>query len=287
VSTFIAGNDVAKLWRRAIENKEKPILFTQASEFNGFEIGPGMIALIGGAPGAGKTALTMQMVFEMLRLNTSLRVVVCNVELTPATLLDRELSRQSEVNARAIRQRLYGPKEAIAISEGMGRIDSVMDRIAFMQGPFNTVAIANTVNEFGADLVVVDYIQRIADGTTFNDKRSGIDACMAELRRFANDGDLGLIILSAVNRVSGYSSKDFGLHSFRDSSELEFGADTAWGLIGSDDPEDATLKCLKNRFGEIVDIELKFEKHFQRFVKRQADGIPWTGNNSGGSNGDW
>jgi hypothetical protein len=53
------------------------------------------VTLLGGAPGAGKTALSMQWALDALRLTPSLRCVVCNVETPPAVLLDRQLARLS------------------------------------------------------------------------------------------------------------------------------------------------------------------------------------------------
>lgn len=284
MSRFITGSEVAKSWRRAIEDKVKPILFTQPKEFEPFEVGPGLISLIGGAPGQGKTALVMQMVFEMLRLNPSMRACVCNVELAPATLLDRELARLAAVNAKMIRQRAYGQREAIAISESADQIEAVIDRIAFVQSPFNTASIAHTADEFGANLLVIDYIQRITVIGEHGDRRGGIDSAMNELRLFANDGGMGVVVLSAISRsknssgVPGYNPSGISLASFKESSELEFGADSAWILIGGEGPEDATLKCFKNRYGEVSDINLTFEKHFQRFSKREPF-FPeaWTG----------
>lgn len=284
MSRFITGTEVATSWRHAIEHKVKPILFTQPEEFKSLEVGPGLIAIIGGAPGQGKTALVMQMVFEMLRLNPTLRACVCNVELAPATLLDRELSRQAAVNAQMIRHRSYGQREAIAIAEAMDRIESVMGRIAFVQSPFNTASIAHTADEFGANLLVVDYIQRITVIGEHGDRRGGIDSAMNELRLFANDGGMGVVILSAISRsknssgIPGYNPSGISLASFKESSELEFGVDSAWILIGGEGSDDATLKCFKNRWGEVSDINLTFERHFQRFGKRELFlSKEWTG----------
>ena len=42
-------------------------------ELSRIEIGPGLVTLLGGAPGAGKTAFTMQAVVDALRLTPTLR----------------------------------------------------------------------------------------------------------------------------------------------------------------------------------------------------------------------
>jgi len=48
------------------------------------------VTLIAGAR-AGKTALTMQLAIDAVRLTASLRAVVCNIEMPPETLLDGSL----------------------------------------------------------------------------------------------------------------------------------------------------------------------------------------------------
>ena len=47
----------------------------RSGELARLEIGPGLVTLLGGAPGAGKTALTMQLVFEALERTPSLRAL--------------------------------------------------------------------------------------------------------------------------------------------------------------------------------------------------------------------
>jgi len=66
------------------------------------------------------------------------------------------------------------------------------------------------------------------------------------------------------------------LASFRESSELEYGADDAFLLV-REDPETAgpmTLKYVKSRHGEPLDIPLRFFGATQRFDRAddQADG---------------
>jgi replicative DNA helicase len=66
---------------------------------------------------------------------------------------------------------------------------------------------------------------------------------------------------------SSYAGEGLNLASFRESSELEFGADDAFIL--TPDGEDAgtvTLRHLKSRHGEAKDIALAFDGKLQRFT---------------------
>jgi replicative DNA helicase len=57
------------------------------------------------------------------------------------------------------------------------------------------------------------------------------------------------------------------LASFRESSELEYGCDDAFLLVREDEQDQAavTLKHAKSRYGEPLDIPLRFSGCVQRF----------------------
>src|SRR6476620_2147579 len=91
--------DVLAGWRDDVLTGKPPVLYpVGAGELARIEVGPGLVTLLGGAPGAGKTAFTMQAVVDALRLTPKLRAVVCNVEMPPEVLLDRQLARLSGVD---------------------------------------------------------------------------------------------------------------------------------------------------------------------------------------------
>lgn len=272
--SFVSGSDAVRSWRASVEAKEPPKLYALPVEFKGLEIGPGLIALIGGAPGQGKTALAMQAVFGALEKDPSLRVIVCNVELSPEMLLDRELARRAKLNAKMIRYRSWGPQEAIAISQAMEELEPLVSRIAFAKPPYSTLNIATIADEFGGNMLVLDYLQRLTPAEKSADRRGSVDNLMNDLRNLANEGSLGIIALSAIRRgvdrggKVSYSAGSVGLSSFRESSELEFGADSAWILTEGDEPGESVLRCFKNRYGEVADILLWFDPHFMQFRER-------------------
>jgi replicative DNA helicase len=68
-----------------------------------------------------------------------------------------------------------------------------------------------------------------------------------------------------------YVGDALSLASFRESSELEFGADDAFILApDGDDAELITLKHLKSRHGEQRDIALTFDKTRQSFSPSES-----------------
>jgi hypothetical protein len=93
------------------------------------------------------------------------------------------------------------------------------------------------------------------------------------IRRFASAG-CAVVALSAVGRSrdasgrSTYAAGSMSLASFRDSGELEYGADDAYVLAPVDDrdPSVVRLSHLKSRHGAQRSIDLRFDRAHQSFT---------------------
>ena len=178
-----------------------PVLFPVGTgELARIEIGPGLVTLLGGAPGAGKTAFTMQAVIDALRLTPTLRAVVCNIEMGPATLLDRQLARLSGIDLTLIRYRRLGAEHADRIDQAMNTLEPLAERLAFLRPPFDLANVAATADAFEAGLLLLDYIQRIPPPGEHGDKRGAVNATMDYLRQFADAG-VAVIVVSAIGRT--------------------------------------------------------------------------------------
>jgi replicative DNA helicase len=278
---YQSAADVLAGWRHEVLSGQPPTLFPiGAGELARVEVGPGLVLLLGGAPGAGKSAFTMQAVVDALRLTTDLRAVVCNVEMPPAVLLDRQLARLSGIDLTTIRYRRLTAAHGERIDQGLATLAPLCERLAFCRSPFDLANVAATADDFGAHLLVLDYIQRIPPPGDHGDKRVAVNATMDYLRQFA-DADTAVIVISAVGRGkdskgrSSYAGDGLSLASFRESSELEFGCDDAFLLTPDDGTDDqVTLRHLKSRNGATVDIALRFERALQRFTPLGADEGP-------------
>jgi len=272
MAKYQTAADVFDVWRDALFGGVAPPLYAVGTgALATVELGPGRVVLIGGLPGGGKTALAMQWVIDALRSVPTLRAVVANVEMSAAVLLDRQLARLSGVPLDIIVRRKLGAEHADRIDRGLATLESVADRLAFVAPPYDLGNIAATADDFDGSLLLLDYVQRIRPPGEHADKRGSVDALMDYLRQFADAG-CAVLAVSAVARTkdnrgrSSYVGDGLGLASFRESSELEYGADTAYVLIPDrDNPEAVTLRCLKHRYGEPVDIGLRFVRCVQSF----------------------
>ena len=263
--------DVFDGWRDDVLTGTPPTFYPVGTgELARIEIGPKLVTLIGGAPGAGKTAFVMQCVVDALRLTPDLRACVCNIEMPPEVLLDRQLSRLSGVDCRLIRYRNIGSEHADRIDQAMNTLETLGERLCFVRPPFDLANVAASADAFDADLMVLDYIQRIPAPGKHDDRRGSVDATMSYIRQFADAG-VAVIVVAAVARSkdkrgrSSYDAEGLNLASFRESSELEFGADDAF-ILGPNGDDAVTLKHLKARHTEAADIELEFDRQTQSFT---------------------
>jgi replicative DNA helicase len=270
---YQAADDLFDGWRDDVLSGKPPTMYrVGAGELARLEIGPGLVSLIGGGPGAGKTAFVMQCVADALRITPTLRAVVCNVEMSPPVLLDRQLARLSGIELDLIRYRRLTTEHADRIQFGFEQLESFTDRLAFVRPPFDLANVAAVADAFDAGLIVLDYIQRITPPGDHNDKRGSVNATMDYLRQFADAG-VAVIAVSAVGRVkddrgrTGYDGAGMNLASFRESSELEFGCDDAFILHPEAKGEGDTMRLrhLKSRHGAAADVLLRFDRSLQRF----------------------
>jgi replicative DNA helicase len=268
---FVTGEAVFAGWRDDVLTGKGPVVFPHTLPVP--EISPGHVTLLGGAPGAGKTALVMACVVEALRHTGTLKALVANVEMSPAALLDRQLARLSGVEAEVIRHRRFGPEHADRLDAGLATVESFADRLAFLEPPFDLANVAHAADAHGADVVVLDYLQRIMPPGDVADPRLRTNAVMDMLRQFAAAG-CAVLALSAVGRSrdaagrSTYAAGAMSLASFRDSGELEYGADDAFLLAPADEaePNVVRLSHLKCRHGAQRTVDLHFDRARQAFT---------------------
>lgn len=282
---YVAGDSLFASWKDDVLTGKGPVIYTHGLPEP--EIAPGIVSLIGGAPASGKTAYIMQVVTEAMRAHDSLRVLVANVEVSPSALLERQLARLSGIKGEVIRHRAFEAEHHERLDVGLATLDSFADRLAFLLPPYDLRNVAMSADEHRADVIVLDYIQRFLlggdDDKELYDPRLRANAVMDKIRQFAASG-CAVLVLSAVGRSkdhagrSTYAASSLSLASFRDSGELESGADDAYVLGPIDEEDRFTLRLahLKARHRGQRSIDLRFDGPYQSFslIGESSDAKP-------------
>lgn len=264
-----------------------PQLIQQDFALQGFEVGPGMITIVGAPPGFGKTALAMQMMFDAVRLNPELRAVVANAETSFDVLLRRELTRRTRIKSADIRFGRLTPMDLETLNATSDELIPQLERVSVLNDPCNLMQLMRLKDQ-EPGLLIPDYLQKFA--LADKDARQGVNEVMAGLRALAKLG-WAVLCLSATKRDGNgkHDSKELSLSSFRESGEIEYNADSAYvmrdnGQVGETTYiRHVTLGHVKNRHGEKVNHELQFHMPRMEFTALpKADDEPageaWTGN---------
>ena len=98
-------------------------------------------------------------VVEALRHSPAVRALVANVEMAPAALLDRQLARLTGIEAEVIRHRRFTAEHADRLDAGLATVESFVERLAFLEPPFDLSNVAHAADAHGAD---------VSCSTTFN-----------------------------------------------------------------------------------------------------------------------
>ena len=264
---YLTGSALFGTWFAELERGEPPVRFVLPSPFASLDIRPGRMILFGGPPGGGKTAALMQIGIDLLRMNDTARLLVANVEMSPVLLFERVASRVSGVPLTAIADRTLTTDERERVRVAVASLEPIAARLAFLNAPYTLEHAVSAGMAFGANAMILDYIQRFTVGNDAKTQREQIDNAVSVLRRVCDAGAV-VLVAAAVSRQKGNTGSTYSglnLASFRGSSELEFGCDSATLLIG-DGAGGITFQCEKNRFGAVTDIRTAFDPTRQTFA---------------------
>jgi replicative DNA helicase len=265
--TFTTGADLLGSWLADVGRGEPPTRYALPEPFAALDVRPGRLILLGGAPGSGKTAAILQVGIDLLRQNESARLLVANVEMAPALLVERVASRLSGVPLTAIMGRALSADQLGRVRAAVEAIKPIAGRLAFLHDPFALEHVAAAGTAFGANVLALDYLQRFTVGDGRGEKREQLETAAAVLRRFCDAG-AAVLAASAVARQKGRRGSTYaglGLASFRGSSELEYGTDSAY-LFVPDGAGGIALQCEKDRYGPVADILTAFDPATQTFT---------------------
>ena len=236
-----------------VKSKTPADLF-YTKNFRGYEVGPGLLTLIGAPPGMGKTALQMQHAFEVAKTRPELRVVIANGEMTRETLLRRELTRRAGVSTRDMRHNpeSIGPQEWARLESHARELTSNLENIELICNCRKFDVLKKHLLKGPPGFLVLDYIQLF--GNTSEQARVAINGVIAGIKELTYEG-WAVAAISATKRGKDgdHDQKELSLSSFKESGELEFQADAAYILTRNGDY--GTLKCVKNRNDEMTHLE--------------------------------
>jgi replicative DNA helicase len=255
--------------------------------FDNLELSPGRVVLVAGPPGVSKTAFVLALVVEALARAPTLVGYLANVEMEPLELVHRIVARRAEMDVATLRTNAVLPRHAARLAAAIDSLRPIGDRLAFGEPPYEFGRLLDEVEASGAQLVAIDYIQRVpADPKLIPHKteRERLEGMMAACRGLANRGRCAIIV-SAVGRTRDAKGQvkyggNLSQANLRGSSELEFASDDVIILHHATDADrDADTRALvakheKCRNGRTADKTLLFHRPTQTFREAPAPSPP-------------
>lgn len=193
------------------------------AQIYGFE--PTQLITIGARPGAGKTAIALNMMYNMAR--NGYPVTFFSLETTDQNILGRLVSSTSNVEGNKINfKNDLSDKEVSQVMAAIDRLDK-LDKTGFQIIDKGHVTI-NDVKRVAKQkydkpqIIFIDYLQLLKVDKPQKDRRLEIDDISRNLKLIAKENNCVIIALVQLNRgVESRQDKRPGLADIKESSGIE------------------------------------------------------------------
>jgi replicative DNA helicase len=234
------------------------------------------LLVFAGRPGMGKTSFLLSMALNAARLGR--RIAIFTMEMGVDQIVQRMVSMEAAINSQKLRLGQLTPQEWARFVQVAGNLSNL--RIYIDDTPAMTPLQMRSKcfrlsREHGIDLVIVDYMQLMNAGGSYENNRvqeiSLISRSMKELAR-----ELNVPILSAAQlsrAVEQRQDKRPVLSDLRESGAIEQDSDIVIFLYrdevyneATEFPNQAEIIVAKHRNGPTGTISLYFEKTLTKFL---------------------
>ncbi len=183
----------------------------------------GHLSIIAGRPGMGKTSFMLQLSNNIIE--QGLKVGIISIEMTFNELQIKNISYLTKIDSRIIENGNFDNMDLVSIQSEAEKLKSdnyIIDDNSF-QTPQNIKAtLRRWIMNEKIDIVFIDYLTLIR--ISYNKGRSDLDigALTQELREFAKETKLPIVLLSQLNRaVENRPDKKPYLSDLRESGSIE------------------------------------------------------------------
>lgn len=272
VDNFLS-DDPKTFIKSGLENVDKQII--------GFE--PTQLIVLGARPGAGKTAIALNMMYNIAR--NGYPVTFFSLETTDQKILERLISSTSNVPSLKIIQKTdITDDEANRVMKSVDKINNfhetgfeIVDKGYVTQQDVRQA----TMKQYDKPHVVfIDYLQLLNSDKPQQDRRLDVEKISRDLKLIAKENNCVIIALSQLSRgVESRQDKRPMLSDLRESGSIEQDANMVMFLYREDYYDESLqdketgiseVECnvAKNRDGMVGMVPLNFHKFTQKFTSK-------------------
>jgi replicative DNA helicase len=238
------------------------------------------LIILAARPSMGKTTLALDIARNAaLKYNSS--VGIFSLEMSDQQLVDRMLAAESGVDSWKLRTgRLSNDSEYEALQEAMTKLHKAPIHI-IDEAAMNIVKMRSAArrlkNEYGLDMLIVDYLQLMSPTLTKNSDSmvQQVTEISRSLKILARELEVPVIALSQLSRAVEQRGGKPRLSDLRDSGSIEQDADVVMFIHREDKmnrdkeaerPNIAEILVEKHRNGAVGSAELYFDGKHVRFL---------------------
>lgn len=244
---------------------------------------PGQLLVLAARPGMGKTSLAANIMCHAAMKGRK-NVLFFSLEMTQAEVVERVMASTAGIDLSKLRNGNLNPKDFNDLFYAADEIGSaplyIDDRSVL--SPYDVLAQARKLNSAihlggggKVDLIVVDYIQIMKSGASFENRSLEVAAITGGLKAIAKDLKVPVLALSQLNREGAKrpgESKRPQLSDLRDSGAIEADADVVLFIHREQGPEqdsrapaEAEIIVAKQRSGPTRSVKVTWLGHLTQF----------------------
>jgi replicative DNA helicase len=215
------------------------------------------LVVIGGCTGHGKTNLSLNIALNIIKNKN--KVLFINGEMSTNQLILRLLCMSGDCNSAKIRNKAMDGEEWQKVARSASKLKDYALHFYCKSAP-TTALIANLINKHSPDVIVVDFIQLMADTMGKENRALHLANLARGLKNIALEQNICVIALSQLNREAARRDGKPKLSDLRESGGIEESADLVL-LIYTTEQEETNVYVAKNRHGESgMNIDLLFDR---------------------------
>lgn len=244
---------------------------------------PGELAVLAARPGCGKSALAMNIAYNMTSKDDAL-VVFVSLEMSSLELTERLLGSTAKVMLCHLRSGTVSHGDRQELIETAGRIANC--KLFIDDSPARTVSqigsFCRMVRRKHKQLtcIIVDYIQLVTPENLRDPRQEQVAKISRRLKTLARELKVPILCLAQLNRQADEPTKPPRLSQLRESGAIEQDADivlfihrpNANATDGAGDCEDAEIHVAKQRNGPTGIVNVKW---FRKWCKFENAAEPW------------
>jgi replicative DNA helicase len=227
----------------------------------------GELHLLGGRPGSGKSAFTLRMAYEMVRLGT--KVLYYSLEMREQSINARLASMMTGINAQPIEDNELSLNERTHVREAYTSIKDLMKNMDLIYDRIGVDLLEKKVKQCKPKVVFIDYLQRIKRGYKLS-REEGVAENVRALSDMAIKHNCLVYSVVQLNRGIERSEKKIPtLADIRESGAAEQDADGViliWQPSQYLDAEKDSGEYLRNKNVICFDVA-KMRKGYQTKLK--------------------